>query len=80
MTDEQLREVGLALNEIGIENIMNIILIKNNATNGEVIKAAFPQTKTREENMDFINFTLDGIVGATVEKNWWMTKYKREQE
>lgn len=44
--------------------------------NGEVIKTVFPKTKIRGENMNFINFTLDGIVGTTVEKDWWMTKYK----
>ena len=52
-------------------------------TNGEVIKTLFPSCKTRHENtpMDnFMEFTLDGIVGYAIEKSWWNAPYKAESE
>lgn len=52
-------------------------------TNGEVIKTLFPSCKTRRENtsMDnFMEFTLDGLVGYAIEKSWWNAPYKAESE
>ena len=41
MTKEQLREVNKSLGEIGLENVQNIVLIKNGATNGDIIKGLY---------------------------------------
>jgi len=58
------------------------IRVKNNATNGDVIKALFPSCKTRSENTptNFMEFTLDGVVGYAIEKSWWNAPYKAESE
>ena len=48
-------------------------------TNGEVIKTIFPNTQIKDINsLSFISFTLDGIVGTTVEKEWWNSPYTGE--
>ena len=53
------------------------ILVPNNATNGDVIRSLFPNTQVRNHvGTDFIEYTLDGIVGNTVGKKWWDAKYK----
>ena len=53
-----------------------IIMISKNATKGEVLKQIFPKLETRDIGGDFITFTLDGIVGSTVEKKWWNSPYE----
>ena len=53
------------------------IEIPNHATNGDVIKAIFPNTQIRENNSNFITYTLDGIIGTCVEKTWWNRPYKK---
>ena len=58
------------------EQESKIIRIPKNATKGEVLKQIFPQLKTRGIGGDFISFTLDGIVGSTVEKKWWDSLYE----
>ena len=45
MTKEQLREVEKDLVKTGLENIQNIVLIKNGATNSDVIKGIFGITE-----------------------------------
>lgn len=45
MTKEQLREVERDLVKTGLENIQNIVLIKNGATNGDVIKGLYLDTE-----------------------------------
>lgn len=51
-------------------------------TNGDVIKTLFPFCKTRSENTptNFMEFTLDGVVGYAIEKSWWNASYKAESE
>lgn len=58
------------------EQESKIIRIPKNATKGEVLKQIFPQLETRDRGGDFISFTLDGIVGSTVEKKWWDAPYE----
>lgn len=58
------------------EQEIKIIRIPKNATKGEVLKLVFPQLETRDRGGDFITFTLDGIVGSTVEKKWWDAPYE----
>ncbi len=60
-----------------LDAIYNGTPIPDNATNGDVIKAMFPNTQTRENDSDFIEYTLDGIVGTCVEKNWWNSPYQK---
>lgn len=61
------------------EQESKIILIPKNATKGEVLKLVFPQLETKGGGA-FITFTLDGIVGSTVERMWWDSPYKVESE
>lgn len=57
------------------------IPISKDATNGDMIKAMFPNVKVRCSDIgDFITYTIDGIVGNTVEIAWWNAPYKREEE
>lgn len=51
-----------------------------NPTNGDMIKAIFPNVKTRDNSDDFITYTFDGIVGTMVEKAWWNAPYKKESD
>ena len=41
MTSEQLMEVNKGIEEWGLENVENVILIKSGATNGDVIKTFY---------------------------------------
>ena len=59
-----------------LDVLSRCVEIPYNATNGEVIKAIFPNTQIRENKSDFIEYTLDGIVGTCVEKDWWNSLYK----
>lgn len=62
--------------------IVNGITLHENVTNGDVIKTLFPSCKTRSENTptNFMEFTLDGIVGYAIEKSWWNARYNAESE
>ena len=46
-------------------------------TNGDMIKTIFPNIQTRNEDTDFMTYTLDGIVGTCVETKWWNAPYER---
>lgn len=52
MTREQLREVEKDLVKTGLENIQNIVFIKNGATNGDVMKIIFPKIGVYDEWYD----------------------------
>lgn len=52
-------------------------LPKIEITNGDMLKAIFPNIQTRNENTDFITYSLDGIVGTCVEAKWWNAPYER---
>ena len=80
MTREQLREVNKDLGEIGLENVQNIILVKNGATNGEVIKTMF---NTMEEHFYDEDRMID-VYGldrsddpSTFYADWWNALYER---
>ena len=49
MTNEELRGLNKYLDDIGLENVKNIVLIKYGATNDEIFKALFPNTELRED-------------------------------
>ena len=46
-------------------------------TNGDILKAIFPNIQTRNKSTDFITYSLDGIVGTCVEAKWWNAPYER---
>ena len=52
MTREQLREFEKDLIKIGLENVQNIVLIKNGATNGDIMKIIFPKIGVYDEWYD----------------------------
>lgn len=55
--------------------------IEDNATNGDILMTIFPNVQTREVcNGELVEFTLDGVVGISVTKEWWNAPYKAESE
>ena len=51
-----------------------------NVTNGDVIKAMFPNIQIREVcSGQLVEFTFDGIVGTSVAKEYWTAPYRREE-
>ena len=59
---------------------VNITKRKQEVTNGDIIKAIFPNVQTREVcNGELVEFTLDGVVGISVTKEWWNALYKTER-
>ena len=60
---------------------VNIPKRKQEVTNGDMIKSMFPNVQTREVcNGELVEFTLDGVVGISVTKEWWNAPYKTESE
>lgn len=80
MTREQLREVEKDLVKIGLENIQNIVLIKNGATNGEIIKTIFNITEEHfyDEDRMVDVYGLDRKDDpSTFYADWWNALYER---
>lgn len=61
--------------EIDTEPTVQAIPMPDNATNGDVIRAIFPNLAERDLNR-FINFTLDQTTCNSVEKSWWNALYE----
>lgn len=77
MTKEQLREVERDLVKIGLENVQNIVLIKNGATNGDVIKAIFSNVDIVIHNMTaYMIFDMHSN-GISFDLDWWNALYER---
>ena len=74
MTSEQLMEVNKGIEEWGLENVENVILIKNGATNGDVVKAMFPNGTTAKF-VTFMRF-IDGEHYFNCSEDWWNAPYK----
>ena len=83
MTKEQLREFEKDLIKTGLENVQNIVLIKNGATNGDIIKGLYSDVEVD----DFGDFGKDAVVDIygvdkgeylTVRKDWWNALYERD--
>lgn len=68
-------ETGALETQSRVREMPAIMNIPNNATNGDVIKALFPNVKSKH-GLVFVNFSLDKVVGSTVTKEWWSTPYK----
>lgn len=53
--------------------------ISDNASNGEVLEAVFPDIETRLVNEGtLVQYTLDRSVGNTVTLDWWNAPYASE--
>ena len=83
MTSEQLREVEKDLVKTGLENVQNIVLIKNGATNGDVISSIFNidiKNKLVYDDITAYEITVDlGTNWTTlrINKDWWNALYER---
>lgn len=80
MTKEQLREFEKDLVKTGLENIQNIVLIKNGATNGDVIKEVFDITEEHfyDEDRMVDVYGLDRTDDpSTFYADWWNALYER---
>ena len=85
MTFDQIMEVNKALGEIGIENIDNVVLITSGATNGDIIKALFPDCEFEDNSLNsekFDNTTSylkfkGNMFTMAIEDAWWNAPYKR---
>lgn len=52
-------------------------------SNGQMLIKTFPDIQIRDKinyNSDFIEISLDGIVGWALSKQWWNAPYKAESE
>lgn len=77
MTREQLREINKNLGEIGLENIQNVVLIKNGTTNGDMIKVIFPNADIEIHNITvYVIFDICSNV-ISFDLDWWNTLYER---
>ena len=80
MTKEQLREFEKDLIKTGLENVQNIVLIKNGATNGNIIKEVFNITEEHfyDEDRMIDVYGLDRIDDpSTFYADWWNALYER---
>ena len=60
---------------------VNIPKRKQEVTNGDILMTIFPNVQTREVcNGELVEFTLDGVVGISVTKEWWNAPYKTKSE
>lgn len=59
---------------------VNIPKRKQKLTNGDILMTIFSNVQTREVcNGELVEFTLDGVVGISVTKEWWNALYKTER-
>lgn len=80
MTKEQLREFEKDLVKTGLENVQNIVLIKNGATNGNIIKEIFDITEEYfyDEDRMVDVYGLDRTDDpSTFYADWWNALYER---
>ena len=75
MTREQLMQVNKCIEKWDLENIENIILIKNVATNGDVVKEAFPNMK-----VDIASGVVKADRNTRFDLGWWNAPYERRWE
>lgn len=76
MTREQLREVEKDLVKTGLENVQNIVLIKNGATNGDIIKTIFSNADIEIHNITvYVIFDMRSNV-ISFDLDWWNALYK----
>lgn len=77
MTKERLRELEKDLVKTGLKNLQNVVLVKNGATNGDVIKAIFPNIDIEIHNITvYVIFDMYSNV-ISFDLDWWNALYKR---
>ena len=54
---------------------MQIIIDKENPTNGDVIRTLFPNLYSYDGE-DYVLLDLSGFCGGKIEKKWWDTPYE----
>ena len=77
MTSEQLMEVNKGIEECGLENVENVILIKNGVTNGDVIKAMFDIEEIDMSNTYGVHFPEEEDYSHYFFKEWWNAPYQK---
>lgn len=75
MTHEQLLEVNKGIEEWGLENVENIILIKSAATNGDMIRAMFSNMEIMITDEKV--FLRDGTIVVIYPLIWWNSPYQK---
>ena len=88
MTEEEVAKVNDILNNIGIENVQNILLIKNGATIKGILKALFPKIIWGKENLKgnciFGYKNKEDVdrkpANIGIELGLWNAKYKTESK
>lgn len=90
MTQEQLKGANDALSYIGIENVQDIIIIDNGATNKSVFEGVFgyePATDAVVCNKEDwcgaskpCNYCMANPNNIGREENWWNATYNAESE
>ena len=63
-----------------IKAYKNAIFIRKNATNGDVIKAMFPDVEVKEKNNGIEVYFGIGTAIQFFNHQWWNAKYKAESE
>ena len=73
MTQDQLAKVNEYLDTIGIENVKNIVVIADGATNGDVVRQLFkPHVILKEPGLIQETYNFD--------EEWWNKSYTGEKE
>lgn len=79
MTKEQFSKFNSYINQRGIENIGNVVVVGKNATNGDVIKALFPNSEYFEEEFNVIGSYIhwyERDIDVIFDSGWWYSPYK----
>ena len=70
---------NLKLEQIDVvcESILNGAEISDDLTNGDVIRAMFPNTELHKES-DYVSLTIqDGVYLEDRDGNWWFAPYQK---
>lgn len=80
MTREQFSKFNSYINQKGIENIGNVVVLEKNATNGDVIKALFPNSEYFEEEFKVIVRSYihwyERDTDVMFDSGWWYSPYR----
>ncbi len=63
------------------DNALNTEENNTQISNGQMLMKTFPDIQVRGEinyDSDFIEISLDGVVGWGLSKQWWNAPYKKE--
>lgn len=59
-----------------IDDAQTILTIPDNPTNGDMIKAMFPNIEMWGESKNTLNYSLGGMIHRVL-KSWWNAPYKK---